>query len=105
MRALLKIAGGIAATCAGLYLLATATLYAFMRQPPETFGAFMSHVPPVAMGVLPFRPLWMSARAGTLQPGDLAPDFSLPILHSDRKITLSEEYRKKPVVLIFGSYT
>jgi peroxiredoxin len=57
------------------------------------------------MAVLPFRPLWMSARAGTLQVGDTAPDFSLPLLHGDRKVTLSAEYRKKPVVLIFGSYT
>ena len=72
---------------------------------PERFGAFMAHVPPPAMMVLPFRPLWMSARAGTLQAGDTAPDFSLPLLHCDRTVTLSDEYRKKPVVLVFGSYT
>jgi hypothetical protein len=105
LRTVLKILGAIAAVCLILYGAAVAVLYTAMRQPPARFGAFMAHVPPPAMMMLPFRPLWMSARAGTLQPGDAAPDFSLPLLHADRKVTLSEEYRKQPVVLIFGSYT
>ena len=88
-----------------VYGIASAALYAAMRQTPAEFGAFMSHVPPMAMMVLPFKPLWMSARAGTLQVGDTAPDFALPLLKSDRVVRLSEEYRQKPVVLIFGSYT
>ena len=71
----------------------------------SSFGAIMARVPSVAMVVLPFKPLWMSARGGTLQPGDLAPAFTLPILHGDRSVTLSAEYRQKPVVLVFGSYT
>ena len=88
-----------------LWALATGVLYAVMRQPPETFGAVMSHVPGMALMVLPFRPLWMSARAGRLQPGDSAPDFALPVLHKERVVRLSEEYRRQPVVLVFGSYT
>jgi hypothetical protein len=88
-----------------LWGAATAALYAAMRQPPETFGRVMSHVPAVAMIVLPFKPLWMSARAGHLEVGDPAPDFALPILHGERTVTLSNEYRQKPVVLVFGSYT
>jgi hypothetical protein len=84
---------------------ATAALYAAMRQPPETFGRIMSHVPGAAMIALPFKPLWMSARSGRLQAGDPAPDFTLPLLHGERAITLSNEYRQKPVVLVFGSYT
>jgi hypothetical protein len=76
-----------------------------MRQPPETFGRIMSRVPTAAMIVLPFKPLWMSARAGTLQVGDRAPDFTLPDLRGERRVTLSDEYRHKPVVLVFGSYT
>jgi peroxiredoxin len=55
--------------------------------------------------VLPFRPLWYAARGGSLQVGDRAPDFTLPMLHGDDKVTLSESYRHKPVVLVFGSYT
>ena len=84
---------------------ATVGLYAAMRQPPETFGAIMSHVPGMAMMVLPFKPLWMSARAGHLHVGDQAPDFSLPTLHGEGTVTLSQEYKAKPVVLVFGSYT
>ena len=84
---------------------ASAALYAAMRQPPETFGRIMSHVPGVAMIALPFKPLWMSARSGHLQVGDAAPDFVLPVLHGGRTVTLSTEYRQKPVVLVFGSYT
>ena len=83
----------------------TVALYAAMVQPPERFGAVMKHVPPVAMMVLPFRPLWMSARGGNLTVGDQAPDFTLPALKSDASVTLSSEHAKRPVVLVFGSYT
>jgi len=105
LKTALKVAAAIAASCVVLYAAATATIYAAMLQTPERFGAFMSHVPGVAMAVLPFRPLWMSARTGALHEGDQAPDFTLPLLHGDRNVTLSAEYRKQPVVLIFGSYT
>ena len=88
-----------------IWCAATAGLYAAMRQPPEKFGAIMAHVPGIAMGVLPFKPLWFSARAGSLQVGDPAPDFELPRLYGDGKVKLSEEHREKPVVLVFGSYT
>jgi len=47
----------------------------------------------------------MSARAGHLQIGDQAPDFSLRPLHGEGTVTLSQEYKSKPVVLVFGSYT
>ena len=87
------------------WVAATAALYGAMRQTPETFGRIMSHVPTLAMIVLPFKPLWMSARAGHLAIGDPAPDFALAMLHGDRVVKLSEEIRQKPVVLIFGSYT
>ena len=40
-----------------------------------------------------------------LQIGDPAPDFTLPVLHGERVVTLSNEYRQKPVVLVFGRYT
>ncbi len=104
-RRLLQIAAACVASVALLWGVAAAALYAAMRQPPETFGRVMSHVPGVAMIVLPFKPLWMSARAGHLQAGDAAPDFALPVLKANRTVTLSNEYRRKPVVLVFGSYT
>jgi len=105
MRGLLKILGGFAAGLAICWLTAALALYAAMHQPPDRFGALMSRVPPFMMAVLPFKPLWMSARAGTLDIGATAPDFELPLLHGDSVIRLSEITREKPVVLIFGSYT
>lgn len=102
---LLRVAVIVLAVCTVLYGMTTAALFLIMRQPPDQFGAFMRHVPDAAMSVLPFRPLWMSARAGHLQPGDRAPDFNLPTVDHTRRIRISEEYRDRPVVLIFGSYT
>jgi len=57
------------------------------------------------MMVIPFKPLWMSARGGHLAVGDAAPDFALPTTDHSRVVKLSEEWRERPVVLIFGSYT
>jgi hypothetical protein len=58
-----------------------------------------------AMLILPFRPLWMSARQGDLRLGDTAPDFSLRTSDGSRIVKLSDDFRERPVVLIFGSYT
>ena len=101
----LRYLGAFAVLLLLVWGLATISLYLIMQQPPETFGAVMKHVPPVAMLVLPFKPLWDSARGGKLEIGDLAPDFELPDLHNERTVRLSDEYRQKPVVLVFGSYT
>lgn len=101
----LRVATRIIAVLALIYGLLSAGLYAAMVQPPERFGAIMSRVPTIAMMVLPFKPLWMSARGGTLQVGDPAPDFTLPPLKGETPVTLSAEYAKRPVVLVFGSYT
>ncbi|NND49025.1 MAG: hypothetical protein HKN60_02100 [Rhizobiales bacterium] len=48
--------------------------------------------------------------AGVPKPGDLAPDFKLDLLDRHRKRTgetvdLSSHRGKRPVALIFGSYT
>jgi len=90
---------------AALYGVVCAGIYTAMCQPPERFGAIMQHVPDFAFMILPFRPFWMSARAGSLRVGDAAPDFELPTLDHQHSVKLSSEYRSKPVVLIFGSYT
>ena len=100
-----RVAGPVLGVCALLYTASAATFYWAMRQPPERFGFIMAHVPGMAMSLLPFEPMWISARAGSLQPGDMAPDFDLPTLDHARRVRISEEYRTKPVVLIFGSYT
>ena len=101
----LKIAGSVLGAVALVYGLAVAGIYTAMCQPPETFGAIMSKVPGFAMMILPFRPLWMSARSGHLLVGDAAPDFSLPKLDGSGSVQLSSELKDHPVLLIFGSYT
>jgi peroxiredoxin len=47
----------------------------------------------------------MHARAGTLQVGDAAPDFSLQKLDHTGSVQLSAMVKQQPVVLVFGSYT
>jgi hypothetical protein len=102
---LLNIAGVALGAAVLLYAAATAGLYLAMRRPPEQFGAIMSRVPMAATMILPFRPLWMTARSGPLRVGDPAPDFELPAADHGSTIRLSEQWRERPVVLIFGSYT
>jgi hypothetical protein len=101
VRRLLKFA----AILAVVYALLVAGLYSAMRQPPEVFGAVMRHVPTVAMYVLPFEPLWLHARSGRLNVGDMAPDFSLHTVDRKSLVRLSSLRGEKPVVLVFGSYT
>jgi AhpC/TSA family len=98
----------ISALCAiaVLWVIGCAFIYRQMRKPPEQFGHFMTKIPaPVAFLAFPFESMWMRARAGELNVGDAAPDFSLQRLHEDGRVQLSDLNRQQPVVLIFGSYT
>jgi hypothetical protein len=88
-----------------LYGTLCAALYSAMRQTPERFGAIMTRVPDIAFLLFPFETFWMSARAGHLKAGDLAPDFKLSTVDRSQLVRLSSEYQSRPVVLIFGSYT
>ncbi|MBM3786171.1 MAG: hypothetical protein FJW30_17565 [Acidobacteria bacterium] len=47
----------------------------------------------------------MGRGEGTLQPGSLAPDFTLRKSKSEASVTLSSFRGKRPVALLFGSYT
>ena len=77
-----------------------------MHQPPETFGRVMAKMPgPVPFLIFPFETAWLRARAGKLQNGDRAPDFSLLKIDKSERIQLSVLNQQQPVVLIFGSYT
>src|ERR1700726_3960921 len=90
-----------------VWLLGCAALYHIMRQPPETFARFMAKLPgPVPFLLFPFETLWTHARAGALQVGDPAPDFSLMKLDKSASVQLpSLTAEGRPVALIFGSYT
>jgi hypothetical protein len=87
------------------YALFLAVLFNAMHKPPEEFGRFMKRVPLPAMLVVPFEPMWNSARGGPLQVGELAPDFDLRTADKTSRVQLSSFRGRKPVVLIFGSYT
>ncbi len=101
----MKIFLRIVCACVLLYAAVCAGLYAVMRQSPDAFAATMKHMPGPAMMVLPFRTLWMNARSGRLQPGDVAPDFDLENIDHKGRFQLSSLRGSKPAVLVFGSYT
>jgi len=89
-----------------LYVIFVATVWWAMHQPPETFGRVMARMPGPAVFLLaPFETMWVHARAGTLNPGDPAPDFNLMKLDKSERVRLSSLTAQGPVVLIFGSYT
>lgn len=77
-----------------------------MHQPPETFGRVMAKMPgPIPFLIFPFETAWIHARAGMLQVGDRAPDFSLLKVDKSERVQLSLLSQQQPVVLVFGSYT
>lgn len=94
-----------AASLAVLYSLMLAAFYYAMKQPPETFSRVMMHVGPAPFLLFPFETMWKHARGGTLQAGNPAPDFRLPLLDGSGSVQLSSFRGNRPVVLIFGSYT
>jgi hypothetical protein len=65
----------------------------------------MAKMPMPAYFVLPFETMWSRARAGTVNPGDAAPDFELSTVDKSASVRLSSFRGSKPVVLVFGSYT
>jgi len=88
------------------YLAFGAFIWWAMRQPPETFGRVMAGMPgPVPFLLFPFETAWMQARGGSLHVGDPAPDFSLLKLDKSERVQLSKLNQRRPVVLVFGSYT
>jgi hypothetical protein len=101
----MRIALRILVALVVLYAALVGALAIAMRQPPDTFGQIMAKMPALAFMVLPFEHLWMNARAGHLQVGDPAPDFTLKSVDGASQVALSSFRDKKPVVLVFGSYT
>ena len=88
-----------------LYLAFAGYIWWAMHQTPETFGRVMKRLPAVAYFLVPFETMWTRARAGRLQAGDAAPDFSLTKLDKSATVQLSSLTATQPVVLVFGSYT
>ena len=80
-------------------------MWRIMHRTPEQFGRVMMHLPWEVFLICPFETLWTRARAGTVNIGDRAPDFSLAKLDKSGTVRLSELNKTQPVVMIFGSYT
>jgi len=76
-----------------------------MHEPPAQFGRFMSRMPVAVFLVAPFETMWTHARAGALNVGDSAPDFTLPAFDKSTQVNLATIRKDRPVVLVFGSYT
>lgn len=72
---------------AAAFLLSLALLPAQPQESPKAYLEKMGH------------------GEGNLQPGELAPDFTLSKAKSADTISLSSFRGKKPVALLFGSYT
>jgi hypothetical protein len=100
-----KVLARVALAVAGLYAVLAMVLFGVMLQSPDRFAATMKHVPWPAFVALPFKPLWQVARAGNVDVGDMAPDFSLESPDHRSSFRLSSMRGEKPVVLVFGSYT
>jgi len=79
--------------------------YFTMSQSPDLFSTAMSKTPGFLFMIVPFKPMWLSAREGKLKIGDEAPDFSLDRYDGGSSVRLSASRGQRPVVLVFGSYT
>ena len=100
-----KLIGRIAAVLVVAWLGFLGLVYAKMTSTPEKFGAFMAGLPMPFYFVLPFETMWFKARAGTLNTGDMAPDFELATVDHSGTVKLSSFRGSRPVALVFGSYT
>ena len=105
MRRLSKILVRVLLLLMALYAIVAAGFYIAMCQPPGVFSSVMAKTPGVVFAIVPFKQMWLRARAGALKVGDQAPDLSLETLDRKSKVQLSTFRGASPVVLIFGSYT
>ena len=89
-----------------VYIVLGTVVLSAMLAPPERFGQFMKRMPAaVVWGALPARRMWLWARRGDLSVGDVAPDFTLRQQGQSGRVTLAAFRARRPVVLVFGSYT
>jgi hypothetical protein len=105
MRRATKIALGSASILLLTYSALLVGFYVSMCQSPDLFSTVMSKTPGFLFMVVPFKPMWLHARAGKLKVGDQAPDFSLETYDKQSTVRLSASRGQRPVILVFGSYT
>jgi hypothetical protein len=125
MRKFLYGFGKLLVKLAVVYAILSAALFVVMIQPLERFSAVMARLPGPVFALLPFKPLWDIARGGDLRVGDPAPDFDLEVVPraeadeaetveavtaeldaaAPARVQLASFRGKRPVLLVFGSYT
>jgi len=88
-----------------LWVFFVGYMWRIMHRSPEAFARVMMHLPWEVFLICPFETMWTHARAGKVEVGDSAPDFTLTKLDKSGNIHLAELNRSQPVVLVFGSYT
>lgn len=84
-------------------LLVAGRFWALSTEDDSTFAPPKSRVE--IMARMFFGRPWKVSRAGRLKPGDPSPDFDLHPVKSQERVRLSDWRGKKPVALVFGSYT
>ena len=100
-----RLLGALLLVLVGGYAALLFSVNRAMHRSPEEFGRFMAKMPTAIFLVAPFETMWTHARAGHLNLGDPAPDFTLATLDKSAQVNLASLRHDKPVVLVFGSYT
>ena len=105
MKKLLLAVAAVLALAAFGYAVLLTHFYDVMKQPPVEFAQVWAESPARLKQLVPLRALLTRARRGSLQVGDAAPGFALQTPDKKRIVRLSDFAGKRPVVLVFGSYT
>ena len=100
-----RLLGALLLVLVGGYAALLFSVNRAMHRSPEEFGRFMAKMPTAIFLVAPFETMWTHARAGHLNVGDPAPDFTLATLDKSAQVNLASLRNDKLVVLVFGSYT
>src|SRR3954451_6100938 len=98
-----KITAAILTGVFALWVAFVTFMWHAMHRPPEDFARVMSHMPWEVFLVVPFETLWTRARAGSLNLGDSAPDFSLVKLYMTAGVHLSEIHTAHSAPMTFSS--
>jgi len=105
MKKALLSAALVLALAAGGYAVLLGHFYGVMKQPPVEFAQAWADTPSQLKRWVPLELLLTRARSGSLSVGERAPDFALDTPDKARTVRLADFAGKRPVVLVFGSYT
>src|SRR5438552_17426926 len=102
MRKASKIVLGVASILLLTYSALLVGFYVTMCQSPDLFSTVMSKTPGFLFLVIPFKPMWLNAREGTLNVGDQARYFSLETYDRQSTVRLFSSIGQRSVILVLG---